>query len=335
MNNDFPCQTTPSCTAADKFPGELVECEWETAEALTCLADPVARDHTAGEIELSIDAADARITEQGIVVKFEDEQEVAIQAGYESELKTSIVCDLNYPPPVTRRTSRQELTEAEKEERRMRRVLANRESAKRTIHRRQAMREEMRRKADDLALENENLKKIKELAAAEYKFLKNKNNNLRMQIAKNVETEVEETDDDSKSTLVETLTSTASTTSLHNQVPLVQSTVLPCFDGLILQSGTQSISSITPPVLTSLGGTKLESSVMNNAPGTPLYIVSVPWQMQFHAQSYPFHSRTTSYPNDEHKTCLVHQCSTSTSKTTINMENHLNATPPKVETENF
>lgn len=105
------------------------------------------------------------IKEQGIAIKFEDEQEVAIQAGYESELKTSIVCDLNYPPPVTRRTSRQELTEvlkiysllylflrcfnsfflktesmfaqAEKEERRMRRVLANRESAKRTIHRRQ------------------------------------------------------------------------------------------------------------------------------------------------------------------------------------------------------
>ncbi|KAL3357203.1 hypothetical protein AABB24_017740 [Solanum stoloniferum] len=200
----------------------------------------------------------------------------------------------------------------------MRRVLANRESAKRTIHRRQAMREEMRRKAADLSLENENLKKIKELAAAEYISLKNKNNNLRMQIAKNVKTEVEETDDDSKSTLVETLTSTTSTTSLYNQVPLVLSTVLPCFDGLILQSGTQSIE---------------ESVMMNNASGTPLYIVSIPWQMQFHAQSYPLHSWTTSYPNDQHKTSLVHECSTSTSKTTIDMENHLNATPPKVETE--
>ncbi|KAH0779589.1 hypothetical protein KY290_006016 [Solanum tuberosum] len=320
MNTDFTCQTTPSCTAAEKFSGELVECEWEAAEALTCLSDPVARDHTAGEIEFSVDADDARITEQGIAIRFEDAQEVAIQAGYESELKTSIVCDLNYPPPVTRRTSRQELTEAEKEERRMRRVLANRESAKRTIHRRQAMREEMRRKADDLALENENLKKIKELAAAEYKSLKNKNSNLRMQLAKNVKTEVEETDDDCKSTLVETLTSATSTTSLHNQVPLVLSTVLPCFDGLILQSGTQSISSITPLVM------------MNAAPETPLYIVSFPWQMQFHAQSYPFHSWTTSYPNDQHKTSLVHECSTSTPKTT-NMENCLNATPPKVETE--
>lgn len=208
------------------------------------------------------------IKEQGIAIKFEDKQEVAIQTRYESELKTSLVCDLNYPPPVTSRTSRQELTEAEKEERRMRRVLANRESAKRTIHRRQAMREEMRRKAADLALENENLKKIKELAAAEYILLKNKNNNLRMQIAKNVKTEVEETDDDSKSTLVETLTSTTSTTSLYNQVPLVLSTVLPCFDGLILQSGTQSIE---------------ESVMMSNASGTPLYIVSIPWQMQFHA----------------------------------------------------
>ncbi|KAG5583098.1 hypothetical protein H5410_053725 [Solanum commersonii] len=110
-----------------------------------------------------------------------------------------------------------------------------------------------------------------------------------MQIAKNVKTEVEETDDDSKSTLVETLTSTTSTTSLYNQVPLVLSTVLPCFDGLILQSGTQN--------------------------------------------AIPCPSWTTSYPNDQQKTSLVHECSTSTPKTTINIENHLNATPPKVETE--
>lgn len=168
------------------------------------------------------------------------------------------------------------------------------------------MREEMRRKADDLALENENLKKIKELAAAEYNFLKNKNDNLRMQIAKNVKAEVEETYDDSKSPLVETHTSTTSTTSLYNQMPLILSSALPCFDGLLLQrGGMHHISSITPPVLTSPGeGTtpsdKLESSVMvmmnNNVPGgTPLYIVPFPWQMQ----SYPFHSSTTSYPDDD------------------------------------
>uniref|UniRef100_A0A0V0HLU5 Putative ovule protein n=1 Tax=Solanum chacoense TaxID=4108 RepID=A0A0V0HLU5_SOLCH len=70
MNTDFTCQTTPSCTAAEKFPGELVECEWEAAEALTCLSDPVARDHTAGEIEFSVDADDARITVCAFLIVF-------------------------------------------------------------------------------------------------------------------------------------------------------------------------------------------------------------------------------------------------------------------------
>lgn len=199
------------------------------------------------------------------------------------------------------------------------------------------MLEELKRKAADLALENEILKKNKERAAAEYNSLKNKNNNLRMQIAKIVKAEVEETDDDSKSTP----TSTTSPTFLHNQspkVPLVLPTVFSPFDGVVLQSGWQSISGITPQMLTSLGGFKtsdhkLESSVMMNNPGTPLYIVSFPCQMQFHAQSNPFHPWHSSYPNDQHKTSLVHDCSTSTLKTTVNMENHQNATPLKVETK--
>lgn len=50
------------------------------------------------------------VKEQGIALNSEDEQEVAIQTGYESELKRSLVFDLNYPP-VTIRKSRHELTE--------------------------------------------------------------------------------------------------------------------------------------------------------------------------------------------------------------------------------
>lgn len=97
-------------------------------------------------------------------MKSEDEQEVASQTGYESALDTSLVCDLNYPP-VTSRKSRHELTEvlkiysllylflrcsnffffktesmfsqAEKEERRLSCLLANRQSSKRRVHRRQ------------------------------------------------------------------------------------------------------------------------------------------------------------------------------------------------------
>ncbi|KAI5425528.1 hypothetical protein KIW84_031363 [Lathyrus oleraceus] len=56
--------------------------------------------------------------------------------------------------------SRRDLTEEEKEARRIRRVLANRESARQTIRRRQALSEELSRKAATLVLENENLKRV-------------------------------------------------------------------------------------------------------------------------------------------------------------------------------
>ncbi|GJN28274.1 hypothetical protein PR202_gb16380 [Eleusine coracana subsp. coracana] len=52
------------------------------------------------------------------------------------------------------------LTEAEKEAKRLRRVLANRESARQTILRRQAIRDELARKVADLSSQNESMKKV-------------------------------------------------------------------------------------------------------------------------------------------------------------------------------
>ncbi|GJN06962.1 hypothetical protein PR202_ga24746 [Eleusine coracana subsp. coracana] len=52
------------------------------------------------------------------------------------------------------------LTEAEKEAKRLRRVLANRESARQTILRRQAIRDELARKVADLSSQNETMKKV-------------------------------------------------------------------------------------------------------------------------------------------------------------------------------
>ncbi|OEL33431.1 hypothetical protein BAE44_0005551 [Dichanthelium oligosanthes] len=52
------------------------------------------------------------------------------------------------------------LTEAEKEAKRLRRVLANRESARQTIVRRQAIRDELARKVADLSSQNESMKKV-------------------------------------------------------------------------------------------------------------------------------------------------------------------------------
>lgn len=68
------------------------------------------------------------------------------------------------------------------EARKIRRVLANRESARQTIRRRQAIFEELTRKAVDLAWENENLKKEKDTASKHYDSLKTKNESLKAQV---------------------------------------------------------------------------------------------------------------------------------------------------------
>ncbi|XP_040384701.1 translation initiation factor IF-2-like [Oryza brachyantha] len=75
------------------------------------------------------------------------------------------------------------LTEAEKEAKRLRRVLANRESARQTILRRQAIRDELARKVADLSSQNETMKKEKDVVMQEYLSLKETNKQLKEQVA--------------------------------------------------------------------------------------------------------------------------------------------------------
>ncbi|GAA0179577.1 hypothetical protein LIER_29993 [Lithospermum erythrorhizon] len=75
--------------------------------------------------------------------------------------------------------SRNRLTEAEREIRKIRRVLANRESARRTIRRRQAMYDQLTKNAAVLAMENENLKTEKEQALIKFSSLKSMNERLK------------------------------------------------------------------------------------------------------------------------------------------------------------
>ncbi|KAK4766406.1 hypothetical protein SAY87_008048 [Trapa incisa] len=79
---------------------------------------------------------------------------------------------------------RQLLSEAEKEAKRLRRVLANRESARRTIRRRQALCEELTRKATELSEENEKLKRGKEEALREFQFLETRNKHLKAEMVR-------------------------------------------------------------------------------------------------------------------------------------------------------
>ncbi|KAJ9169330.1 hypothetical protein P3X46_017534 [Hevea brasiliensis] len=131
---------------------------------------------------------------------------------------------------------------AEKEARRLRRILANRESARQTIQRRQALCEELTGKAADLAWVNENLNRM----------------------AKLIKTEAEESPGDLKSALVEKSTASATNCPLlfYNQHPfsplcwpsIIQSSNLP--DSSQQQQGNPAIA---------------------NEPRTPLCIVSCPW----------------------------------------------------------
>uniref|UniRef100_A0A0D9XX20 BZIP domain-containing protein n=1 Tax=Leersia perrieri TaxID=77586 RepID=A0A0D9XX20_9ORYZ len=95
------------------------------------------------------------------------------------------------PPPAANVTAtssgygcikpRQMLTEEEKEAKRLRRVLANRESARQTILRRQAIRDELARKVADLSTQNESMKKERETVMQEYLSLKETNKQLKEQ----------------------------------------------------------------------------------------------------------------------------------------------------------
>ncbi|XP_024993142.1 G-box-binding factor 1-like isoform X2 [Cynara cardunculus var. scolymus] len=118
------------------------------------------------------------------------------------------------------RKSRQNLTEAEMEARKIRRVLANRESARQTIHRRQAIFEELTRKAVDLAWENENLKKEKETATKKYDSLKTKNECLKAQMVKVMNVEAGEESNATNEPTV-SASSTNSPFIIYNQPPFL------------------------------------------------------------------------------------------------------------------
>ncbi|XP_074313818.1 uncharacterized protein LOC141649014 [Silene latifolia] len=115
-------------------------------------------------------------------VKVEDEYE---PAGPTAILRTGV-------------RSKHDISEAEKEARRIRRILANRESARQTIRRRQALYEELKRKSSELASENEDLKRTKKLAVEEFQSLQTTNHNLKdkitqitgLQLGKNSQSQV-------------------------------------------------------------------------------------------------------------------------------------------------
>ncbi|KAJ0463228.1 putative transcription factor bZIP family [Helianthus annuus] len=178
---------------------------------------------------------------------------------YSYEEKSGVKDEQSTKLRLNGRRSRQNLTEAEIEARKIRRVLANRESARQTIRRRQAVFEELTRKAVDLAWENENLKRDKDTALKQYDSLKTKNECLKAQMPKNEETREE--------------SSTSSTNSpfiIYKQ-PSFLPFVWPTSAGIVFPSRSSSCDSS----------------------GTPLYLLPYPWLLtlpQQHKQNHHPHS---------------------------------------------
>lgn len=165
------------------------------------------------------------------------------------------------------RKSRQNLTEAEMEARKIRRVLANRESARQTIHRRQAIFEELTRKAVDLAWENEKLKREKETASKQYDSLKTKNECLKAQMFKVMNVE---TGDESNATNEPTVSasSTNSPFIIYNQPPFLPF-VWP--NPVQLQCGGIVIPSHIPD------SSSCEEGNSIGAAAGPVYLLPYPW----------------------------------------------------------
>ncbi|KAK4272761.1 hypothetical protein QN277_021270 [Acacia crassicarpa] len=199
--------------------------------------------------------------------------------------KTSTVCT-NYSL-VGCSKSRRNLTEEEKEARRIRRVLANRESARQTIRRRQALCEELTRKAANLALENENLKREKELALKEYQSLENTNKHLKAKVAKSVSTVVEKTPVEHDLPVYETTSSSTSNGPLFfcSHLPVTQ-----LFWPSVIQSSNPVQFQHTPHSSTPIPSNislpfssetdlcnKQANLVQDNEIQNPLYLFPCPW----------------------------------------------------------
>ncbi|XP_057981469.1 uncharacterized protein LOC131166872 [Malania oleifera] len=275
--------------------------------------------------------------------------------------KPPLTITTNYAPFGGGR-SKQNSSEAEKEARRLRRVLANRESARQTIRRRQALCEELTRKAADLERENENLKKEKNLAVKVYETLKSTNEHLKAQVAKTMKAEVDETSEELSPSAVQVaktikaeveeaseefklapveLSAYSSTLSHKNSQltpfpwpPVSQSpTSVQPWDGL--QNSTAVSSEVPVPTLCKSELCQEQKSQLSvNGPRTPLYVLPCPWYFHHPEIRSGLYTPPPSSPKDKDETSVNNQhIASSSSKITTHIENPHSSLSMNIKTE--
>ncbi|XP_028063387.1 uncharacterized protein LOC114266668 [Camellia sinensis] len=235
--------------------------------------------------------------------------------------------------------SRKKLTEAEKEEKRIRRVLANRESARQTIRRRQANHAELTRKAASLTLENLNLKQEKELAVSEYEHLRSRNEYLKAQMAM-TEGEVEETKIDSKSTNAD-ISTPLCPYFIYNQppyTPFLWPAIIQPSNPVQIKNGSQNSiivpSDVPMPAIAKPNSFQEQENPQNiNSPGTPLFIMPCPWFFPFPDHGNGLQSRPSFDLNDEQNGTLMNNQGSANSSSIAHAEKHHHSLPINVKTE--
>ncbi|XP_076891652.1 uncharacterized protein LOC143543148 [Bidens hawaiensis] len=267
------------CTTENQ---RIVKIELEAAEALAGLAHFPAVSNGSNSYEETTTFMVKKPEKSGIMTSKSMKDEQNTKLGLSTSLPTNCV--------LSGRKSRQNLTEAEIEARKIRRVLANRESARQTIRRRQAVFEELQRKSIDLAWENEKLKREKDSASKQYDSLKTKNECLKAQMTKITNNEVEETREESITTNEPSI-STSSTNSpfiIYNQPSFLP------FVWPQLQCGSPA-GIVFPSV---------ESPSCEGNSVAPLYLLPYPWLVTLPQNNNENHHPHSFNLNDKPKECF-------------------------------
>lgn len=270
-----------------------------------------------------------------------------VKAEHDAEVtKLSPICTTSYPS-FSCSKSRRNLTEEEKEERRIRRILANRESARQTIRRRQALCEELTRKAADLALENENLKKKKELALKEYQSLEKTNKHLKVQMAKVIKAEVEEKPGENMSACVQMQIPPSSPSNsplfLFNRppfTPVFWPSIIQSSNSIQLQHVSQNPMAIPSNIPLPANGTadsshEQENPLTNNGTRTPLYVFPCPWFIPHFDNGNGLQPQSSlCLNNKQEETSFNNQYSASSSSRTVaQLDNHHCSFPIRLKAE--
>ncbi|KAF5953997.1 hypothetical protein HYC85_006853 [Camellia sinensis] len=268
--------------------------------------------------------------------------------------------------------SRKKLTEAEKEEKRIRRVLANRESARQTIRRRQANHAELTRKAASLTLENLNLKQVGSVPSLGFfgvsgstfpyilfgavvlellnanilaftELIASADNSIGQEkelAMAMTEGEVEETKIDSKSTNAD-ISTPLCPYFIYNQppyTPFLWPAIIQPSNPVQIKNGSQNSiivpSDVPMPAIAKPNSFQEQENPQNiNGPGTPLFIMPCPWFFPFPDHGNGLQSRPSFDLNDEQNGTLMNNQGSANSSSIAHAEKHHHSLPIKVKTE--